>query len=154
MIGDSYRDFVRKMSTKSDGSTMPLYVAALGLAGEAAELYDSEDEGLLEAGDVLFYVTAVAEALGISDAVLSAKDWRSAYVAPYTSLVGAAGLICESIKKALWHGQPLALSEGRNALYLAVLCRALEDVADYPLPDIQAANVAKLTARHPKGFNP
>lgn len=155
MLGDEYRDFVRKMSTKPDGSTMPLYVAALGLAGELREVdlarrgLDGQ-ELLLELGDLLFYVTAVAEGLGVSDADLT--DFADGDMRAPASQGGAwlaVGELCEFAKKAAWHSAP-SRANTINCIYnLVLFVRAFCD-----LPFAQAANVAKLTARHPKGFNP
>ncbi len=105
-----------------------LDTAALGLAGEAAELFRALHRGdgtgpdgvVAEAGDCLWYVALFAECLGVSlvDVARGAETFAAfAKVdvdveddeldAPAVHLMATAGAIADRVKKALHHGQGL-----------------------------------------------
>lgn len=68
-------------------------------------------------------------------------------------LCGEAGEVAEVVKKCVGHGHTLdsgkvAKELGDVLWYVATLAAAL----DIPLDSIAAANVAKLRARYPEGF--
>lgn len=70
-------------------------------------------------------------------------------------LVSEGGELAEHIKKHAFHGKPLNLEEvvseaGDCAWYLAALLAEL----GISLEEVAAANVEKLRARHPQGFDP
>jgi NTP pyrophosphatase (non-canonical NTP hydrolase) len=70
-------------------------------------------------------------------------------------LAGEAGEVCDLLKKAWGHQHALDHEELKKELgdvlwYVA----ALASQFDMTLEDVAAANVAKLSARYPKGFSP
>lgn len=121
-----------------------LSMLALGVVGEWAEYHDVVDGPTQEeeAGDVLWYIAGLCTVLGVDLA-----DLTSYRVAP-APVVDALGDICEPIKKHLYHGKDLD-----KARVLGGCCRLYRDIARrLMLPDVMAANVAKLQARWPDGF--
>ncbi len=69
-------------------------------------------------------------------------------------LAGEAGEVCDLVKKVQHHRQPLDEAKLRKELgdvlwYIAHAC----NVMGWKLDDIAAANVEKLRARYPEGFN-
>lgn len=78
---------------------------------------------------------------------------RDALVNSVMGLCGEAGEAMELVKKWLYHGHPLDQNQlaselGDVAWYLAEAAAALE----VPLEDILQANLDKLKARYPDGF--
>lgn len=162
MLDQTYIDFVRTIGTK-DGRFIPPAIAALGLAGEAAELveavreYLSEDgtreEIRKELGDCLWYVVALAGA----DAEAHVEDHRGAWHPPFIGMHSTAdafqqlaGKVCDKVKKSEWHDKDVWI----GADLLAALS-VLEQIAghlDTTLDHIAAKNVEKLQARWPQGF--
>lgn len=70
-------------------------------------------------------------------------------------LAGEAGEVVEAVKKHVYHQHPLDRDHlveelGDVLWYVTALASAL----GVPLDDIAAANVAKLLARYPEGFDP
>jgi NTP pyrophosphatase (non-canonical NTP hydrolase) len=69
-------------------------------------------------------------------------------------LAGESGEVVDLIKKVLYHGKPLEKEKlikelGDVHWYLEYLAATLGTTTE----EIQAANVAKLRARYPEGFN-
>ena len=70
-------------------------------------------------------------------------------------LAGEAGEVADTLKKHLFHARPLDPAALRAELgdvlwYCAAICTTL----GWQLGDVAAANVEKLRARHPLGFDP
>lgn len=69
-------------------------------------------------------------------------------------IAGEAGEVADHIKKIVFHQHDLdkaklAEEMGDVLWYIALLCNAL----DISLGDVMAANIRKLEARYPAGFN-
>lgn len=71
-------------------------------------------------------------------------------------IAGEAGEVADLVKKVLFHGHPLdeavrskLVKETGDVLWYAAL---LAEVLGVPLSDIAAANIVKLKARYPQGF--
>jgi hypothetical protein len=121
-----------------------LSMLALGVVGEWGEYREAIDtpNEAEEAGDVLWYLAGLCTVLGVDMAVLSEPE-RGYLPSPQ-----AMGLICESVKKHLYHGKPLD-----KARILRGCARIYALVAENrDISGIMAANVAKLKARWPDGF--
>jgi NTP pyrophosphatase (non-canonical NTP hydrolase) len=121
-----------------------LSMLALGVVGEWAEYQAAKDTPTEseEAGDVLWYIAGLCTVLRVDLA-----DLASYRVAPAPAM-DALGDVCEPIKKHLYHGKDLD-----KARVLGGCCRLYRDIARrLMLPDVMAANVAKLQARWPDGF--
>lgn len=70
-------------------------------------------------------------------------------------VAGESGEVAELIKKHVGHGHVLDKAKVTKELgdvlwYIAALCTAL----DLELEDVAEANIAKLRARYPEGFDP
>jgi NTP pyrophosphatase (non-canonical NTP hydrolase) len=70
-------------------------------------------------------------------------------------LAGEAGEVCEHIKKGVFHQHGIDRDKMRKELgdvlwYVAALCTKLE----LDMADVMAANIEKLKARYPEGYNP
>ena len=131
-----------------DPRTIPLLMAAVGLAGEAGE-WATGGHDPAEAGDVLWYVAAVCTALGIDMADVLLDDVDPPPVGANEAILGVACMIVEQAKKAAFHGKKINedMIGGCLVGLLAVLRLVHGD-----LGPIMAANVAKLQARWPDGF--
>jgi hypothetical protein len=141
-----YADFVIQLAHK-DGVRMPLACICLGLAGETGELEEALltgtlQEALLEAGDVLWYHTALVWALTCEGVAVEARGEPNNL--PLSTNVAR---ICDHVKKALWHGKDLD-SELLSGLLLSSAMR-LQDVTGKDLMQIAQANYEKLSARYP-----
>jgi len=142
-----------------------LILAALGLAGECAEVRavvraadqgGSRDPAALadELGDVLWYATLGCQALGVD--FRSGNDspgGQASLSAEIDDLRQGAGHFADMVKKVAYHGKPLDLPA--LAAVLAGIFRSLAGAADcigQTMGELRAANDAKLTARWPDGF--
>jgi NTP pyrophosphatase (non-canonical NTP hydrolase) len=70
-------------------------------------------------------------------------------------LAGEAGEVCDYLKKIVFHGHPLDKDKLKKELgdclwYIATLATT----AGLDLSDVAAANIEKLRARYPEGFDP
>lgn len=69
-------------------------------------------------------------------------------------LAGESGEVVDLIKKHIFHGKPLdrenlLLELGDVRWYIEVLLAAV----GYTMEEVEVANIKKLRARHPNGFN-
>lgn len=131
-----------------DPRTIPLLMAAVGLAGEAGE-WATGGHDAAEAGDVLWYVAAVCTALGIDMADVVVDDVDPPPTGVNEAILGVACMIVEQAKKAAFHGKEI--NEDMIAGCLIGVTTVLRTVHG-DLAPIMAANVAKLQARWPDGF--
>lgn len=167
MLLNDYSKIIHPLGLK-DGKFIPLEYAALGLAGEMGELLEAVGEAfkpardeadlkrksravLLEAGDVLWYVNAIAYHF---DMGLEELDGFMRYEAG--TLTIASARVCDAIKKQGWHG-----STGNRMHMFRDLSTVLANVRNilqqlrpesYVLEDAAEANVEKLRRRYPEGF--
>ncbi len=166
MTPDEYQQNALRTASMNLGPQVELAVRALGLCGEASEFSEEMDPEklMLEAGDILWYVAALAKAVdtNMSDLVsqldfdtfqtLHAEDFYDR--SPEELLCVTAGKIAEKVKKHVGHGKPLASDFIRDQLVTAVMLvgQAL-GIYYISLNDAAEANVAKLKARYPQGFD-
>jgi len=150
-----YCEMVNELMHK-DGEPSPLWVLALGLCGEAAEVsvasntaYDDDFQAshavLPELGDVLWYVTAITIRLGM-------RQGRAHATALDMTMYEAAGLIADVVKKDAWHGKPL--DPTKVGAYLETIISAIRGHArcyGLTLEGIARLNMKKLRARYPGG---
>lgn len=73
-------------------------------------------------------------------------------------IAGEAGEVADLVKKVLFHGHPLdeatrakLVKETGDVLWYAAL---LAETLGVPLAEIASANIVKLKARYPAGFDP
>jgi hypothetical protein len=111
---------------------------------------------VLELGDVLWYITALAWYYDckLADLIADAGDSYRADTATATlSLVARTGAVCDIIKKTQWHGkepnQGAVLAGLRDAV-AAIRVLAYRHGATLDL--VMYENIAKLRARYPAGF--
>jgi NTP pyrophosphatase (non-canonical NTP hydrolase) len=87
------------------------------------------------------------------DSEISGSDMMLVWNA--IGLAGEAGEVCEHIKKGVFHQHGIDRDKMRKELgdvlwYVAALCTKLE----LDMGDVMAANIEKLMARYPDGYNP
>lgn len=167
MLGNEYRAFVGVMSTNSKGERMPLEIAALGLAGEAAECvgcHYNSDELWAEMGDCVFYITSLCEQLGVSDEDLTAHsvaivrnfDETPQRVARdcQLALPKLACHVAEMVKKQAWHGREYTTQRYAQELgyMLRLVAYIAENVMHCTLAQCIQANRTKLESRWPQWF--
>ncbi|MFA5123010.1 hypothetical protein [Zavarzinia sp.] len=163
------------MRTMNPSPIVPsIVVAALGLAGEAAELHEAVDDRDLaqvrkEAGDLAWYMALALREIsmpwpgpaesesglddGAADRARNVGQFDAMRLHFARSLMISAGEICEVVKKHVAQGHPLDRG---------VLCNRLTDLLhdwmtvlgqhDIAPSACLEANVAKLAARYPEGF--
>lgn len=152
-----YDQFVNGlMSPKyKESNEWMLVGSALGLVGEAIENQQHPDFNIDEIGDVVWYISACAQALGSS--MLEIAEMRPAlkfYGPMPLFIVHKAGAYAERIKKVVLHGkQADDMKLLLHKVYIGVVqwCHdnstTISEVIDY--------NVNKLQDRYPGGkFDP
>ena len=147
MITPEFRKMVKSLMVKPDGRVIPLEVAVLGLVGEVDEFLNAldgpVDEILREAGDVIWYVTALEEIAQIN----------ATRTGQFDSLYINAARVAEMVKKRVWHDK--VLDHAALGDYLGDILDVVSielSVRGLTLEDAQAATITKLRARHPNGF--
>lgn len=138
-------------------ASFALAYPALGLAGEAAEVCDAvgsgfADDVLAELGDVCWYLAAVCRDAGIDPAELAGRDSDGGTA----TLVRAAGIVAEQVKKTVRGGDRLPPAERRARIVdaLATVYATVDRIARDRGSDaerVMAANLAKLTDRADRG---
>ena len=140
---------LRELVAATDISRDPRVSDIAGLVEEAAELAAVEDPAkrLSEAGDVLWYVAAVARDFGLP---LSQVLYRATYDPRTMQLwpLDAAVLVCAAAKRAA-RGDDGA--HGRLSEALADLAAVAVGAAGVPIGDIVKALSEKLKARKKAG---
>lgn len=169
MLLNDYAAAIAPLMLK-EGKHIPIEVVGLGLCGETQELFDvvtqyfdavriggfdyEEARRLLneakkEAGDVLWYVVALASVLNIDIASVDIDG------APKGELLGLiTGKVADKIKKTVWHGKRYSGFEAQLDVckLLGALREYCSKVLKASLEDISDINVKKLSARYP-GMN-
>lgn len=136
---------------------------ALGMTDEAGEViglvcqpwvYTTDAEMVSELGDVLWYTAMLALRYGITDCVLIEPpfffniDLLLQHLAWHTSSV--AGMV----KKQFYHGHDMDMTELRAGIWKVL--NAISNLARHyglTMNQIADANIAKLQARYPDGFD-
>jgi NTP pyrophosphatase (non-canonical NTP hydrolase) len=144
--------------TASQGPNQ-LAVCALGLCGETGEFLRAFDfapsEAREELGDLMWYIAAVAHhtkvefgftfmAFQLDNGRFQIKD----------RLVYNAAAIAEHVKKVFGHGKVLNADKvSHHLLECLRACAAAAAALGCRLEDIAEANLEKLRARYPAGFD-
>jgi len=131
-----------------DPRTIPLLMAAVGLAGECAE-WATGGHDPAEAGDVLWCAAAVCTALGIDMADVLIDDAEPLPCGVNEAALTVACIIVEQAKKAAFHGREI--NEDMIGACLVGVLAAIR-VVHGDLSPIMAANIDKLRKRWPDGF--
>lgn len=139
-----------------------LMYAALGLCGEAGELFDivgtagnTHDRVVGELGDVAWYTAVVAYEAAIAPHSLGAPTWQTDRD-PTARIVVAAARIAELVKKTArdHNGRVDALTRAKILSQLDEIIDALGAAAanlGLTLDDLLDANTAKLASRAERG---
>lgn len=106
------------------------------------------------------YQRAAARTLTHSEVIISHHD--AALARAVIGLCGESGEVAELIKKHVFHGRPVDPRKlhgelGDVAWYLAACCTAAQDLfpsESFDLGSVLQANVDKLMARYPSGWDP
>lgn len=148
-----------------------LLIRANGLAGEFGELLTASYNGASaaeidsEIADVVWYIAAVADVLGVDlgskrfgDCIGRHPRFFDTPLIDEHHVIGvvcAIGVVCEFAKKTAGHGREKPIEPVLEALG-HIFFEVVERVED--LPALLAANISKLRARHanagPGGFDP
>lgn len=155
---------------------------AMGLCGETAELLEAISSGMEdersawsgrivnELGDVLWYAATTAQSIDsdFADLFFDGVYWK-AVKEPLTPLgftnlksrmevhatymMRAAGQLIDSVKKETFQGHPA--DYGTTALVISIILGHASILAGHlrlSLEDVAEANIEKLRARYPEGF--
>lgn len=131
---------------------------ALGLVGESIEvvdeLYTTKEKLHKEMGDVMWYIANICTILELDMSDLRITSER------ISTLTLEAGRIADIIKKSEFHGHIRntkllydKLSNVLSALMTAIEYEQLMDHKGFTLDSILTANIEKLKARFPDGFD-
>lgn len=125
---------------------------ALGLCGEIDEYVCEKlfvENRVNEAGDVMWYVTELAEGLGVSIADIAAIDDEG----DGADIYHEAALIADTVKKYAFQGHVInkyEIMHGLNRIMGSITRRM--SLYGYPMDEILRGNVEKLLKRYPDGF--
>jgi NTP pyrophosphatase (non-canonical NTP hydrolase) len=156
-----YRLDAMKTSNTYADANLRMAIAGMGLIGEVVELYalitaddpPSEVEICKEAGDVMWYIAAVATSCNLP---MPSEDHYGATVDTSSrGLVLEAGALVDYLKKVAGHGHDL--NSVRVMGHLIRLQSALHTILQtgygMSLETVCEKNIAKLRARYPEGFS-
>lgn len=168
MLLNEYSRVIHPLLFKK-GQLIPIEICALGLAGEMGEFLEATGEMLKgakstaegnvktkavinEAGDVLWYVNAIAHHYNMG---LEELDGFMRHDGNAGFTVSSAR-VCDMIKKQAWHGvTPNRMHMFRDlSTVLANVRNILQQLhpVQFVLEDAATANVEKLRKRYPDGF--
>jgi hypothetical protein len=134
--------------------------AALGLCGEAAELYlvtvAYPKSPILELGDLCWYVAQMCKSQGwsIDTFVPHSPAYDDNDESPVSMIFLRTGIIADMVKKAYFHKRPL--EQCILASQLRILMHYVEAVAvqhELDMDSVYAANIDKLRRRYPDGYS-
>lgn len=154
-----YDQMVRNLFKPMDTQAATVLHAAVGIAGEVAELLvaNSIENLVEEMGDIEFYIEAAFQATGgrnFEEIVVEGHDMAHHQV---FSTVGiamsvSAGRLLDFVKKAWVYNQDLNLRAVRyELLRLQLMLGAMRELLSVQLVDVLGANQAKLGKRYPEG---
>jgi hypothetical protein len=131
----------------------PLSALALGLAGEYFEWASTNFTSASEKGDLLWYVTALAQWFGFLREEDSFRQTMSLFLSGRLVTRGGCnpddiGAVCELVKKHIAHNKPISEGDRKDKMraHLVLLTMALWK------PEVAYHNNTKLKKRHPEGF--
>lgn len=147
----------------SGGTRTPLQhrlaIAALGLCGESAEFCVDEIAGSTakEAGDILWYIAEICDALniGFEDLIESAKPSVREGLGKYMLIINACQF-ADHAKKIAGHGHEvdkhIEAMKTHLQEVLVYLLSVLSEVG-LNLEEVMIINIVKLKKRYPEGFS-
>lgn len=163
---DDYVTACNRTAAMNKGEKVETAVKALGLVGELVELGavpPHDLEGVLkEAGDVIWYASTFAARLGLDGAALGVVALDDFTEHPYefdgmtppevlSTAFEAAGKLAELVKKYLDRDKPIDTIAARVELRKVFV--AVRHFVPFYLSHVAEANVAKLKARYPNGWD-
>ena len=141
-----------------------MIMATFGIGGEGGEVLatirsnpaHNREKRIKELGDLCWYVALLADVLGMDTDLL----WFPTFDGNVTTWYGggistaiAACAVVEATKKHLYHSKPPGIIRDALPVLTSAIYHAAQTI-DSSLPEVWAANVAKLKARHPGEWTP
>lgn len=164
MTFDEYQKAALCTASMGLGAQTEMCIRALGLCGELVELKDAihgaDDTTIKEGGDVLWYAATLADMFALDGAKLGVIDIEDFDMVDFGRLSpvyiveraqDAAGKLAELIKKHVGHGKPA--DPIKVAGLLSTVVSAVNAVMPCGMGLVAQANIAKLRARYPAGFD-
>lgn len=156
MNANEYQDNAMRTAAMKKPREIVLSTFALGLCGEAAELYDCpEDKRIKELGDCWWYVAALSRVgLDKNLADLIPAGLILSRTGAEKQLNKAAGLAADIVKKHVGHDHPLDVAGLAIQLhrYVEALMTLSNEINGGP-EKVWITNVDKLKKRYPDGFS-
>lgn len=154
-----YDQMVRNLFKPMDTQAATVLHAAVGIAGEVAELLvASSIENLVEEmGDIEFYIEAAFQATGgrnFPELIVEGHDMshHQVFGTVGTAMSVTAGRLLDVVKKAWVYNQDLNLDAVRyELLRLELMLGCLRELLSVRRPDVLGANQTKLGKRYPDG---
>lgn len=159
---DTYEsEVVARTGKMEEGIEAAKALGALGLCGEAAEVFQLEDwmstteaEWTKELGDVLWYVGYLCRAYGLALSEIARESLCVEIARPSPELVIATGNLSDVVKKELFHATPENKAVVRLLLARTLKCvRRLAERHGITMERVMLANQAKLLVRFPNGWD-
>lgn len=160
LVAVPYGQMVRNLFKPMGSLAATALHAAVGIAGEAAELASARtiEEVVEELGDIEFYVEAYYQTVGGRDDGVEVVVERpdpcydgTLGTAAHAVAVLAGGLL-DLTKKAWVYEKPLDLQAVRYQLMrLEIMMETLRELVSVRRADVLGANQAKLGKRYPDG---
>lgn len=159
-----YQKLALRTAAKSADPRLDMAVLALGLVGEAGEVYEAVCDNVplekldAEIGDLFWYAAVLAKACDIGgesefDAEIVsmlAPRFEESPEDRALDIVYGTTSIAEAVKKQVGHGKPF--DKGHMANMLAAIMILARTLTPTSLSEICTKNIAKLKARWPEGF--
>lgn len=154
-----YYQMVRNLFKPMDTQAATVLHAAVGIAGEVAELLvaNSIENLVEEMGDIEFYIEAAFQATGgrnFPELIVEGHDMshHQVFGTVGTAMSVTAGRLLDVVKKAWVYNQDLNLDAVRyELLRLELMLGCLRELLSVRRPDVQGANQTKLGKRYPDG---
>lgn len=154
-------EVVARTGKMEEGTEAAKALGALGLCGEAAEVYElagrmsvSDAMRVKETGDVLWYVGYLARAYGIPLKAIANNSSKRITTKPEGMLMLECGRLADVVKKEIFHAKPTSTELIQRHLSRVLDC-LLACIANSgaTIEEVMLANQAKLLARFPNGWN-
>ncbi len=154
-----YDQMVRNLFKPMDTQAATVLHAAVGIAGEVAELLvaNSIENLVEEMGDIEFYIEAAFQATGgrnFPELIVEGHDMshHQVFGTVGTAMSVTAGRLLDVVKKAWVYNQDLNLDAVRyELLRLELMLGCLRELLSVRRPDVLGANQTKLGKRYPDG---
>lgn len=154
-----YGQMVRNLFKPMDTQAATVLHAAVGIAGEVAELLvaNSIENLVEEMGDIEFYIEAAFQATGgrnFPELIVEGHDMshHQVFGTVGTAMSVTAGRLLDVVKKAWVYNQDLNLDAVRyELLRLELMLGCLRELLSVRRPDVLGANQTKLGKRYPDG---